>query len=148
MLYQSNSRNFDNDVVDAEFEVGIDLVDRPAHLGGAFHVDLAREKEMRNGTQRRNQSTRNRTAHLTGWFVAICGRPINSGLSRLSRQRSQRWFGSGLVGFMARFAAHRRLDVFLYDATARAASLNRFEVDAGFGRYARGNWCNLYVTCG
>ena len=53
--------------------IGIEFVNGPAHIGGAIHVDLGGEKEMRHRTERSYQPLRDSAAHFTDRFVAISG---------------------------------------------------------------------------
>ena len=91
MLHEGGGRDLDNDVVEAQLEIGIELVNRRAHIRCAFHVDLAREKEMRDRSQRSDQTARNRPSHFAGWFVPVGRRTINgaSFAGLRSRERAQ-----------------------------------------------------------
>src|ERR1044072_2686913 len=71
MLHERRCRYFNDDVVDADLQFRIQLVDPFAHLSRAIHFNFGGQKEMRYRPERGHQSLGNRTAHLAGWFVAI-----------------------------------------------------------------------------
>src|SRR5688500_20244466 len=71
MLYQRRGGAFDNDVVDGDFEIGIERLNTFAHLRGTVHVDVNGEEEVRYRADRRNETIGDGLPYMSCWFVAI-----------------------------------------------------------------------------
>src|ERR1044072_5602575 len=72
MLDERCGRNLDDHIVDADLQIRIERVDATTHFGGAIHLNVCREKEVRYRSERRHQALRYCLANLRRWFVAIC----------------------------------------------------------------------------
>src|ERR1043165_8557157 len=121
MLNQGRSGDLDDHVVDADLQIGIERVDTAAHFGGAIHLDVGGEKEMRHRAERRNEPLGNRLANLRGGLVAISGCCRDRRWWKLCRLdharilRRRRGFGLTECGF----------DVSLDDSSAWSTALHR-----------------------
>src|ERR1044072_8681583 len=65
VLNQCRCRNLNDDVVDADLQIGIERIDALAHFRRAIHLDLGGEKKVRHGAERSDESLRNRLSNLT-----------------------------------------------------------------------------------
>src|SRR5205085_9555487 len=77
MLNQTYGDNLYDQIVNAEFQIRIEFIERMAHIGGAFHIDLNGEKEMWDRTDGRDQPPCDRPAHFADRLIAISRRAID-----------------------------------------------------------------------
>ena len=71
VLYQRRCRHFDDYVVDADLQIGIECIDATAHLCSTVHLDLGGKKEVRHWSERGDQSFSDSLSYLAGWLIAI-----------------------------------------------------------------------------
>src|SRR5690349_21912894 len=110
MLDQRCGRDLDDNVIDADLEIGIEGIDPLTHFRRAIHLDVGSEKEVRHGAERRDESLRNRLSNLTRGLISI---------TRRTCLLEDHWCGRGFR------LADCCFDVALDDAPAWSAALQR-----------------------
>src|SRR2546430_16517044 len=130
---QTYGDDFNDQIVNTEFQIRIKFVDRAAHVGGAFHIDLHSEKEMGYRPEGGDQSPRDRATHLADRLISISRWAINNACA----SGAGNWDPPNRSFRGRRFLliADRGFDIALDDATTGAAALDRFEIDPGLARH-------------
>src|ERR1041385_4211011 len=74
MLDQRCGRDLDDNVVDADLEIGIEGIDTLTHFRRAIHLDVSSQEEVRHGPERGDESLCDRLSNLTRGLISITRR--------------------------------------------------------------------------
>src|SRR5215831_13415100 len=122
MLEQRDGGNLDDDVIDAELQIGIEFVDAAAHFHDAVHLDLGAREEIQHRANGGEQPLRDHFTHLTDWLIAKSG-----GACNLCTNESRGRFSSG-DGHGGRTPAHGRFNVTFNNPSTWSATTQRTKV--------------------